>query len=236
MATTQPTARNRERTRRRLIDTTIELVREKGFRAIGINAIAHRAGLSKVLIYRYFGDLSGLLESVADVLDLTNTQMIQAALFSPDDEVPFRNRVRDALMSFHDRVSADTLAMELMVQELQEENELTRVLADARERQGLEATTRISQAFGAQAQAPDNAPGVDMNALLALASAGIYYLSLRARTVKMYNGIDIQSRDGWYRMCDTLATLMDNVRPAGGESLARESAPRESSDRGPSGA
>ena len=66
-------ARDRERTKTRIIDAVGRLLTRSGFRAIGVNAVAEAAGVDKVLIYRYFGGLAGLLEAVAEEPDLWPT-------------------------------------------------------------------------------------------------------------------------------------------------------------------
>ena len=48
----------------RIREAAAGLLAEKGFEAWGINAIARAAGCDKVLIYRYFESLDGLLEAV----------------------------------------------------------------------------------------------------------------------------------------------------------------------------
>ena len=53
--------RNRDATEKRLLETVGRMVAEKGFEQIGINAIAAQSGVSKILIYRYFGSVDGLL-------------------------------------------------------------------------------------------------------------------------------------------------------------------------------
>ena len=58
--------RDRERTKARIIDAVSGLLTRSGFRAVGVNAVAEAAGVDKVLIYRYFGGLAGLLSAVAD--------------------------------------------------------------------------------------------------------------------------------------------------------------------------
>jgi AcrR family transcriptional regulator len=47
--------RDREATEKRLLDTIGKMIAEDGFEKIGINAIATQSGVSKILIYRYFG-------------------------------------------------------------------------------------------------------------------------------------------------------------------------------------
>jgi len=60
-----PHKRSRPETEQRFIDAVISLLGESGCAHLGINLVAQRTGTDKVLIYRYFGDLDGLLERVA---------------------------------------------------------------------------------------------------------------------------------------------------------------------------
>ena len=53
--------RNKEQTKQSLLDAVDSLVEESGYEALGINAVAAKAGVSKMLIYRYFGSLEGLI-------------------------------------------------------------------------------------------------------------------------------------------------------------------------------
>ncbi len=191
----QPRQRDREGTQRCLIEATVEILREQGYASLGVNTIAERAGVSKVLIYRYFGDLSGLLDAVAQHLDLTKTGLVDTDLFAPGESGQYRDRIPEAFLGFHDRVASDELTLQLMIQELQEDNELTRVFADARERQGVDASDRI--AASCAQWAVDGALDVD-----------------------------IQSNEGWYRISDTLALLMERALQASGgpQSLTRSRA------------
>jgi len=61
-----PRKRSRSNTEEKFLNSVLELVAKDGCSALGINAVAHQAGADKVLIYRYFGNLNGLLQRVAD--------------------------------------------------------------------------------------------------------------------------------------------------------------------------
>jgi AcrR family transcriptional regulator len=61
-----PRTRSRANTEQKFLNAALELVAQDGCCALGINAVAHKAGADKVLIYRYFGNLVGLLQRVAD--------------------------------------------------------------------------------------------------------------------------------------------------------------------------
>jgi AcrR family transcriptional regulator len=58
--------RSRSNTEQRFQEAVLEMVAASGCAQLGVNAIAERAGYDKVLIYRYFGDLEGLLQRVAE--------------------------------------------------------------------------------------------------------------------------------------------------------------------------
>ena len=60
-----PLKRSRPKTEQKFLHAVLELVAREGCSALGINAVAHSAGADKVLIYRYFNNLDGLLERVA---------------------------------------------------------------------------------------------------------------------------------------------------------------------------
>jgi len=61
-----PRTRSRAKTEEKFLNAVLELVAQDGCCALGVNAVAHKAGADKVLIYRYFGNLQGLLLRAAE--------------------------------------------------------------------------------------------------------------------------------------------------------------------------
>ena len=61
--------RDRKTSETKLINAVHRLLIEKGFQAVGINSVAEEAHLNKVLIYRYFGGIDGLLDAYARRMD-----------------------------------------------------------------------------------------------------------------------------------------------------------------------
>ena len=55
--------KNRKLTERKLIDAVGDIIRSTGYTGLGVNAIAKNAGVSKKLIYRYFGTVDSLIET-----------------------------------------------------------------------------------------------------------------------------------------------------------------------------
>ena len=58
--------RNRQQTEARIRQAALELLQAEGFENWGVNRIAREAGIDKVLLYRYFGSLDGLLAEVVE--------------------------------------------------------------------------------------------------------------------------------------------------------------------------
>jgi len=58
-----PGKRNPEDKVSRLVAAVGDTLREKGYHCLGVNKIALRAGVSKPMIYEYFGNLNGLLKA-----------------------------------------------------------------------------------------------------------------------------------------------------------------------------
>jgi AcrR family transcriptional regulator len=62
--------RDKQITIRRFISEVGSLLSREGFKGIGVNAVAREAGMDKVVIYRYFGGLTGLIEAYGKEGDL----------------------------------------------------------------------------------------------------------------------------------------------------------------------
>lgn len=192
--------RDREQTRSRLVDAVVTIIRERGFTDVGINSVAERAGVSKVLIYRYFGGLDGLLDEVADRIDPLQSRTARALIENLDPNASVAGVIRRIVMDLHMALKKDDLTKNLLVWELANKNALTDAFSAARERTGLGLTREFSERFGAEIRDP--------NAVLAILTAAVFYLTLRSDSVTDYNGIDISSEQGWRRIADAIADLV----------------------------
>ena len=197
-------SRDRDRTEQAFINATIEVIQNQGFAAVGINAVAERAGASKVLIYRYFGGLEGLLRAVAETLDPIHSRGASRELDEQGGRLPLGEIFRRVILQSHESLKEDDIAKQLMVWELSHQNALTQVFSEAREASGVHLTKRLWEA----ASGDTRLPGLDIHALLAVLTAGVYYMTLRSDSVSEYNGVNIQSEDGWHRIADAVAQLI----------------------------
>jgi AcrR family transcriptional regulator len=191
--------RDRESTRRRILDATGRVLARDGFRGLGVNAVAREAGVDKVLIYRYFGGIEALLDRWGREV-LVRAEPRPAA----DPAAPATtaaDRAAESLLAFARAARRNPQALEVMRWELVEDNALTRRLAELRELAGIDDLARIGID-------EEQARAVDLPALAAVLSAGLLHIALRARTAPRWLGIPIRTKQGWARIENAAAALV----------------------------
>lgn len=190
--------RDREATERRLLETFGGLIREEGFERVGINALAERAGVSKILIYRYFGSLDGLTAAYIRQHDFW---------INYPPELPARGELPAWLKRmFRDhmaRLRADPALRRLCRWELSSDHELIVKLREQRERIGCEQIRRICAltGFSEERLAP----------LAAFITASVTYLAMLGDFCPVYNGIPLNDDAGWERIAEGADALVDSV-------------------------
>jgi AcrR family transcriptional regulator len=191
-------ARDRGATEARILAAVGEVLARDGFGGIGVNAVARQAGVDKVLLYRYFGGLPELLATWGHSgrfwpgLDEMLGADPKAFL-----ALPVAERYARFMEHFIDGLRARPLTLEILAAEVLERNELTAILEAEREAWGEEA----SRLLGGK----EFARRPELQGLTLLLVAGVQYLLVRSRRMRLFGGIDIRSDDGW-------ATLKAAVR------------------------
>jgi AcrR family transcriptional regulator len=191
--------KDREQTRTRILQAVGRLLAQSGFRELGVNAIAHEAGVDKVLIYRYFGGMAELLKAFAEDSqfwpDLPELAHEAGELPADSSEA---ERAKFLLQAFGRALRKRALTQEIMRWELLERNELTDALAESREAQS-------AMLFDALDERED----IDIRAIGSLLAAGQTYLILRSKTVDVYNGLQLNSEEDWARIERAVSFLVD---------------------------
>ncbi|MBN1838308.1 MAG: TetR/AcrR family transcriptional regulator [Spirochaetales bacterium] len=194
--------RNRHDAETRFISAVHELLLRRGFPAVGINAVAEQAGLNKVLIYRYFGGLDGLLAAYAERMDPFPAMVsrvetaIQARGLSDPNQVG-----AEILRAMIEGLRSSPELQEVLKWELMAQNPLSERIAEARERSGR----RLQELFARYA--PEGLE-VDLEATTALLTGGVFYLYLRSATASVFNGIPINTAEGQDRLVRAAARIV----------------------------
>jgi len=188
--------RNRLDTEQRILDAVGGQLLDEGYPAVGINAIARRAGCDKVLIYRYFGGFDELLLAFAETNKLwwevdeiiTESAADCAAIALPDYLQTLLDRYVAALES-------RPLTLEIMAWEMSAQNNLIDALARVRSERGMELVKRI-RAYYRQ-------PNIDIGGILGVFGAAINYLVIRTRKhSRQYK------TEEWWRLQQTIGKLL----------------------------
>ena len=190
--------RDREQSEEKLINAVGELIEETGFENLGINQVAKKAGFSKNLIYRYFGSLNGLIFAYMKKYDFWMNAV---------EEQPDVSDVKAYLKTFYRKHIAEfrenTALKKLRRWELSTDKDFVAEIRSQREENGVLFLDRISSFAKTDKK--------QVQAISALLDAGIAYLAMLEDNCRMYNGIDIQSDEGWQQIIDEIDTLIDIV-------------------------
>ena len=201
--------RNKQATRQKLIDAVGELVLQDGFQSLGVNAVARKAGVDKVLIYRYFGDFDGLISEYLHQRDyfanLESRQPQQKASSVSDIIEAGRNIF---LGQLHELLNNQEL-QQIMLWELTQDSPATRELAAEREKDAVALFNSWEDELANTA--------FDIPAFSNILLGGITYLVLRSRHVQMFTGIDLNTDEGWQRIETVIQNLFDMLQHQLGE-------------------
>jgi AcrR family transcriptional regulator len=191
--------RDRQQTRGKILKAVGRLLARSGFRELGINAIAREAGVDKVLIYRYFGGIPGLLRAFAEESDFwPGVQELAPDARESRAETTPAERARFALVAFCRALRSRPLTQEIMRWELLERSELTDALAQYREKQSAIYFPPF-----------DGSKEIDIRAVGSVIAAGLTYLVLRSKTADVYHGLHLDSPEDWSRIERAAGFLVD---------------------------
>lgn len=189
---TNKPVKNRAQTEQKLINAVGVILVEKGYNGLGVNAIAKEAGVDKKLIYRYFGNVSVLIETYMLQKDYWNTifkTVIPSREAIADKNFPISDFLTATLQSQLDFFYKEAEMQNIILWGLSEKNELLQAMTISREELGDRILNYTDTLF-------DN-DELNFRAVMALLVAGIYHLVLHAKGNGVsFCGIDINSKDG----------------------------------------
>lgn len=192
------TERDREATEKRLLTTIGQMIEEDGFEKIGINAVAARSEVSKILIYRYFGSIDGMIAAYIRQNDFW--------INFPHD-FPEKEKVPAFLKTvFHKmilRLRTNSTLRKLYRWELTGNNDIIDELRRQREKSGTLIINNISEIMGGDTKS--------IAAIATIITSSITYLVMLGETCSIYNGIEINCNEGWKQLSEGIDLIIDNA-------------------------
>lgn len=189
-------SRDSDQTRLAILDALERILVEKGFTGVGVNAVAREAGVDKVLIYRYFGSMEGLLEAFRDGNDLRLN--ITEVLDEFPRETPVSSIVTRLLIKGAKAFRENDLARELARWELTEKNPLTVAYSRSLEKNELESLEK-------RGIRPDKDTVVAVTLLL----CGLNYMALRQSIKNPIMEIDLSDPETVERVEKVVEELVE---------------------------
>lgn len=188
--------KNRQTTEMNLIKAVDELIEENGFEGLGINAVAAKAGVSKMLIYRYFNSLDGLIAAYIQQHDYW---------INFDEQLPDEEHIGEFIKEIFKRQIAmlrqSYTLRRLYRWELTSNNTFIKELREKREAKGIWLVNAVSKL--------SKHPQKETAAMASILTAAISYLSLLEENCPFFNGINIQTEDGWKELEEGINILID---------------------------
>lgn len=190
--------RDREATEKRLLDTIGKMIAENGFEKIGINAIATQSNVSKILIYRYFGSVEGLMAAYIQQYDF----WLNFPLEYPNrEELPLF--VKRMFQGQIEQLRNNPTLKRLYRWELSCNNEMIVKLREQREKVGVNLVKKVSELTGH----PQN----EIAVMASLLTASITYLVMLEDFCPIYNGIPLNENSGWKQINEGIEIFINKV-------------------------
>jgi AcrR family transcriptional regulator len=189
--------RNRAKTTQRIVEALEEVIAERGLEGIGVNRIAEKAGVSKVLIYRYFGGLEGLLEyyvKMGKLFPILPEAVVEQIRPINESDLA-RVWYRQVIQTFR-HFRSFKAAREVLKATIIENDSIADVTSKAQD----EELTRLVQQLSF-------VKGADTEAVSAVVIGAMSYLTLLAQNNRTMVGIDLRSEEGWKRIEHAVKTI-----------------------------
>ncbi|MCE7042809.1 TetR/AcrR family transcriptional regulator [Dyadobacter sp. CY312] len=205
-----PFKKDKEETKRRLIQATGEIFMSKGYTGLSAPRIANLAGVSKTLVYRYFGNVQELFKAYLLQKDYWITSLVDVEkMIETGKDDSGQELIKHILENHMNYFYGDKEMQQMIRWQLNEANDISRSIADSRERAGEDILEMTDKHFAGS--------GINFRALSAVFVSGIYLMVLNAKvTGSSFCGIDINREADMQEVIRTIKQAVDWAYERGG--------------------
>ncbi len=194
--------RDRKSTEDSIIAAFETVLLRNGVAGLGINIVAAEAGVNKVLIYRYFGDLAGIAKRWVDGGSFWPPEL---ELIGNDPEafaaLPVPERIATIMRNFVGAIRSRPRTVELLAAELLIPSDLSRALAEGLAKPGS-GLSRYTNIYG---EGPAFVEKVWQ--LTYMITAAIAYLAIRERSNPQFFRLDLTNDEAWKYFRDIVGEM-----------------------------
>ena len=189
--------RNRAKTTQRIVEALEDVIAERGLAGVGVNRVAEKANVSKVLIYRYFGGMEGLLDYYVKMGKLfpVFTPALIDQLRPLHESDTARIWYRQVIQTYRHFRTFKT-AREILKASVMENDSVAETTARAQDEEMTRLVDQLSFVKGA-----------DNHAISAVILGAMNYLTIMAQNDRTMINIDLRSEEGWQRVESAVKTI-----------------------------
>lgn len=195
--------RNRQETEQKIYDAFLCILEEEGFRGMGINAVARRAGVDKNLVYRYYGGLEGILLRYAkegDFFEMLTDAHIKLLENTP--KVEPREFFKSYLSAAVKALRQQPHTQEILRWQLSQNDATTKELFRF-------ANKQIVSIF--KANTKNNGVNKSLVQAMPLVVSGLLYLVLMSKHHRYFMELDLSTDEGWEKIEQMVGAVIDAV-------------------------
>jgi len=195
--------KDKEQTKRKLIDAVGVIIKNKGIKALRISKVAREAEVDRKLIYRYFGNLNNLTEAyIAEndywMLFADQLNKLSDELQNDDAKIIVTEVLQDMFKFF----LKEEETQNLILMELSGTIPMMRSIHNVREDIGQKILQKTDAHF--------KNSQINFRAVAALLVGGIYYTVLHTKSNGFnFAGLDLKSKFGVDAILNTVASVVD---------------------------
>lgn len=182
--------KDRTATEERIYKAFLDILKQKGPQGVGINAIAKEAGVSKSLIYRYFGGMKGLLLRFAQKGDFFKSLSVI------DENKDNLENLKGFIKEGTKELRENTLTQEILRWQLIENNEDTKSLFKY-------FNAQVGKTFST------NTKDESLNSAFQLMLGGYVYFTLLSKFNKTFIATDLTSEKTWENFDEAIAKTIE---------------------------
>jgi len=194
--------KDKEQTRQRIVEAVGRVLAKGGFKKLGVNRIAKKAGVDKVLIYRYFGGLPELVTEYGNSIEYWPR---------PEEVVPEPSEVRQGdgaetlrlfLRNYVRAIRQRPMTLEIMAWEMTAHDDMAARLEDVRVRTALECFEQMEL---------NGAEQCDLTTGVLMLFAAVNSLLVKSRHTGTVGGLDLRDDAAWERIDATVGAMAHGI-------------------------
>lgn len=180
----EPEARRRDRaaTEAAILDAAERMLAREGFAALNVRTIAAEARVDRKLVYRYFGDVDGVVTRLGE-----RAERWSGTTPAVQDVASYADAMLAAFKAYARDLEKDETLQRMLAWELAESSSTLEKLDAAR---SATMQARMGAVRG-DLRPPKDA---DAAAVIAVALAALHYLTLRRRTLGGFAGLKLDAK------------------------------------------